>query len=333
MMMKLRYNQIVGVGGIGTGVLFELDSNRPLSRNETRMSRLSPVKDYCKQHIILHYIARILAPDAAVYAIGMVGRDTEGARLLAQMRAAGIDVSQVGQTYEQSTMYCVCMQYPDKAVCNLTTSQSACSLVSADYVTGAIARLPRPMDTRTIVVAVPEVPMEARLELLSRAKAAGAYCVSSCLVDEFNAFRAGGGLRNTDLLAINEDEAAACCGASTEDLQQLARTCQAQLITENPSIRLLMTCGALGSYVCEGNEVCHIPAVKTEVIATGGAGDAYVSGCVCGLALGMPFLPGEALSIPELGAYLASEAIRMPDTIAEHIDRECVWRFINRQGA
>jgi sugar/nucleoside kinase (ribokinase family) len=333
MTMMLHYDQIVGVGGIGTGILFELDSDRPLSRNETRMSRLSPAKDYCKQHIILHYIARILAPDAAVYAIGMVGRDAEGDRLREKMREAGINVSLVGQTVQQSTMYCVCIQYPDKAVCNLTTSQSACSLVSAAYVSGATASLPRPMDARTVAVAVPEVPVEARLELLSCAKAAGAYCVSSYLVDEYPAFRAGGGLKNTDLLAINEDEAAACCGEYTENLRQLARMCQAQLIVENPSMRLLMTCGARGSYVCEGNEVRHIPAIRTEIVATGGAGDAYVSGCVCGLALGMPFLPGEALSVPELGAYLASEAIRVPDTIAEHIDRALVWQFIGRQGA
>ena len=331
-MKPLRFDQVVGTGGIGTGILFELDSNRPLSRNETRLARLSPTKDYCKQHIILHYIARVLTPEASVHAIGMVGRDAAGARLLAQMHTSGIDVSLVGQTAERPTMYSVCMQYPDKAVCNLTTSQSACSLVSASYVSDAIARLPRPIGARTVVIAVPEVPVAARLELLSRAKAAGAYCVSSCVADEFPVFRAGGGLKSTDLLAINEDEAAACCQADAQNLQLLARTCHENLIRENPAMRLLMTCGAQGSYVCDGNEVRHIPAVTTEVVATGGAGDAYISGCVCGLALGMPFLPGESLSAPELGVFLASEAIRVPDTIAEHIDRKTVLTYIHREG-
>lgn len=324
-----RFDCIVGTGGIGTGILFELDGNRPLSRNETRLARLSPTRDYCKQHIILHYIARILSPEVQVYPIGMVGADSAGDALLAQMRAAGMDVRFVGRSAQKPTMYCVCMQYPDKAVCNVTTSDSACALVSGERILQALEALERPLDARTLIVAAPEVPVEARLTLLKRGKAAGAYCVSSCLVDEFADFTAGGGMQCTDLLVINEDEAAAFCGCSSENMEQRAMQCQVALLRENPQARSIMTCGARGSYACEGRRAVHLPAQAANVVATGGAGDAYTAGVICGLALELDFLPETGKpSAPELGAVLSAEAISVADTIAEQIDRNTVLRYL-----
>ena len=327
------FDSIIGTGGIGTGILFELDGDRPLSRNETRLARLSPTHDYCKQHIILHYLARLLSPEVSVRPIGLVGRDDAGDRLIAQMREAGMDVSLVGQTAERPTMYCVCMQYPDKAVCNVTTSESACSMVDVAYTRDALSRLIPPIDDHTLALAVPEVPLEARLELLRQAKTAGAYCVASCLVDEFPGFAAGEGYRLTDLLVINEDEAAACCGSRETNMEALARACHAVLKRQNPSIRLAMTCGAAGSYVCEEDSVALVPALPARVVATGGAGDAYTAGTIYGLAMGLPFLPGQGLCAPMLGAFLAAESIAEADTIAGHIDRALTQNWLEQHHA
>ncbi|WP_088102374.1 aminoimidazole riboside kinase [Halalkalibacter urbisdiaboli] len=41
---------------------------------------------------------------------------------------------------------------------------------------------------------------------------------------------------------------------------------------------LLITFGGKGSYICIGNEIAHVPALKVQTIDTTGAGDAYVSG-------------------------------------------------------
>ena len=326
-MNELRYTQFVGTGGIGTGILFELDSDRLLARNETRLARLSPAKDYCKQHIILHYLARTLTPEARIIPIGRLGCDAAGDRLLRQMADAGMDVRFVEQTTERSTMYCVCLQYPDKAVCNVTTSESACDLVDESFIEAALAQIT--LDAQTLVVAVPEVPVAARTSLLRRAGEAGAYRVSSCLVDEFDEFIGQGGLMNTDLLVINENEAAACCGKQFAEMRDLAKTCLERLQRENADIRLLMTCGAQGSWVCEGERLRHLPAIATQVVATGGAGDACTAGTICGLALGLPFLPeDDRLSAPELGARFAAEAIRDADTISERIDRAMMMKTI-----
>ena len=153
-------------------------------------------------------------------------------------------------------MYCVCMQYPDKAVCNVTTAQSACDLVDAAYVDDALDQLS--LDAQTLVMAAPEVPVCARIRLMQRAHAAGAFCVASCLMDEFDEFTRSGGFECCDLLAINEDEAAAFCGCDEKDMQRLAQMCHQKMRVYNPNIRLAMTCGAQGSWVCEGDRAAFI---------------------------------------------------------------------------
>src|SRR6476646_3636951 len=95
----LVYDHIVATGGIGSGIFFLLDGNETLGRNESRMAQLLPYKDYCKQHIILHYISVLLGAkkDGAfqAYPIGNVGNDAMGQRLLHLMKAAGMDTSHV----------------------------------------------------------------------------------------------------------------------------------------------------------------------------------------------------------------------------------------------
>ena len=141
-MASPKFRQVIGTGGIGGGILFELEGNRALSRNETRLANLSPAKDYCKLHIILHYISRILAPEVAVYAVGAVGLDRPGAELAGMMKGAGIDTAFVRFVPDKPTMYAVCLQYPDKSVCNVTTAGSASSLVNEGDAEIAFAGLP-----------------------------------------------------------------------------------------------------------------------------------------------------------------------------------------------
>jgi len=54
------FRQLVGVGGIGTGLFFELEGNHTLGRNESRPARFLSIRDYCKLHIISHYVAVLL---------------------------------------------------------------------------------------------------------------------------------------------------------------------------------------------------------------------------------------------------------------------------------
>src|SRR6476469_7306595 len=95
----LVYDHIVGTGGIGSGIFFLLHGNETFGRNESRMAQLLPYKDYCKQHIILHYISVLLGAQQEgafqIYPIGKVGNDAPGKILLHQMKATGMDTSHV----------------------------------------------------------------------------------------------------------------------------------------------------------------------------------------------------------------------------------------------
>lgn len=329
MMKTPVFDQVIGTGGIGAGILFELEGNRTLSRNETRLASLSQAKDYCKLHIILHYIARILSPEVSVYAVGAVGQDRHGTEMTGMMKEAGINTAFVRADKEKPTMFAVCLQYPDKSVCNVTTAQSASSAVSEEDIAGAFNSLLSPVSRRTIAIAVPEVPLRTRLSLLRLAKSAGAFCVSSFLSDEAQDFAEGGGLMNTDLLVVNEDEAAAFFGAEATDPLQLIRMCYEKFSGENPEAMLTVTFGALGSYVCSRGTIRHLPAHPVQAVATGGAGDAFIAGTVCGIALGLPFLPGTGASASELGSRLAAESITVMDTIAGQIDRAFAMRIMD----
>jgi len=319
--MAPLFDRFVGTGGIGSGIIFLMDDNRPLSRHETRLAALSDAKDYCKQHIILHYVSRVLSPQSSVHAVGAVGRDAAGRELLAMMRGAGIDTAFVRES-DLPTMYAVCLQYPDSAICNVTKAQSASSTVTPGDVAAALAALGERVGQTTCVVAAPEVPVPARLALLKGAGERGARRAASCLLDEAEAFRAGGGVENTDWLFLNQDEAAAFVTEPPQEPERLARACHEALRGRNPGIGLAVTFGSRGSWVCQGDRARHVPAVAVKAAATGGAGDAFLAGTLCGMALGLPFMAETGPLAAHLGSRLAAESVTSLDTIAPHIGRE-----------
>ena len=47
-MRKLKYDYVVGTGGIGSGILFRFSDNITLGRNESRLAELMDVRDFCK---------------------------------------------------------------------------------------------------------------------------------------------------------------------------------------------------------------------------------------------------------------------------------------------
>ena len=59
---EFLYSQLFGVGGIGTGLFFNLEGEHTLGRNESRTGQLLDVRDFCKLHIVAHYISKLLLP-------------------------------------------------------------------------------------------------------------------------------------------------------------------------------------------------------------------------------------------------------------------------------
>jgi len=133
---SLKYNHIISIGGIGSGILFSLTGGHTLGRNESRMATLEPYRDFCKQHIIMHYIAVLLGAKPTgkfrSFPIGKVGNDEIGARILAQMSDVGMVTENISVCGNSRTLFSVCFQYPDHSGGNITTDNSASSQVSVD---------------------------------------------------------------------------------------------------------------------------------------------------------------------------------------------------------
>jgi len=333
-MTQLSYSKIIGTGGIGTGVLFLMDGDRTLERSESRQAVLSGARDYCKQHIILHYIAKTLSGYAKVYAIGMVGSDAQGKRVKEEMSEAGIDTAMVVETEQYPTMYSVCLQYPDNTACNVTARNSACALVNEAFIDEQINANGMQIDPKTIILAAPEVSVAARLHLLRMGKKNGALCVASLVVDEAESFIEGGGLQLTDLLALNEAEAKAVAGVDTDDDEVAIEQCYAKVAAVNPDIHIVITRGSQGSYSYHRGVVEFIAPIDAEVVSTAGAGDAYLSGVTCGFAIGLPFQHRQPddLRSTDLGNFFATESVKSIHSISDTFGQETVREYLPERG-
>ena len=160
------YGQLVGVGGLGTGMFFELEGDHTLGRNESRSGRLLDVRDYCKLHIVMHYVAKLLGARPSglpfhVVPIGNVGDDLAGQYVIEQMADVGIDASHVRAIPATPTLFSVCFQYPDGAGGNITTSNSAAGALSRSDI-DKIAELLTRGAKHVIALAVPEVRLDVR---------------------------------------------------------------------------------------------------------------------------------------------------------------------------
>ena len=295
--------KVFGIGGIGTGIVFKLDDNRPISRDESRGAVLTDFKDYCKGHIIMHYVS-VLSPNCKVYMLGMVGRDEPGNGLVSEMQAAGLDTRYLKITDEAPTMYSVCYQFPDSAGGNLTSSNSACELVTPDYIKECTTEV----DANSLVLAAPEVSLKSRISLLQIGRQRGAVTVASFLSAEAEDFAAAGGFALADIIAINADEAGAVCNKGIKSAAE-------KIISANPAVRLVITEGKNGSHLFENGLYTHIKCCPVEnVVSTAGAGDAFLGGLVAAIIAGKKFE-----SAAEYGAIAAKFAVMSANTIAETV--------------
>lgn len=344
---ELNYNHIVGTGGIGSGIFFSMKDNHTLGRNESRMASLLPYKDFCKQHITLHYLSVLLGAKTGnfkTFPIGKVGNDGVGKELVDMMREVGMNTKYVSMCDDGNTLFSVCYQYPDHTGGNITAENSACSKVDATDISRFFDEEKLPAK-KEIILAVPEVPLDTRVRLLEYGRQRRSFNIASVLSSEVEEFKSRGGFAMVDLLSINIDEAKSiagivedCCGT-----ESIIDTCIATLVNLNPSISILITDGPRGSYCYHHNYFEFTPVPKVEVRSTAGAGDAFLAGTITGLCCGLPLSKGSSdrffsemplSSAVELGTLLASLSVTSGDTIHQTANAELLYRFAieNRAG-
>jgi ribokinase len=309
----VRFRGLVGTGGIGHGSFFLLEGNQTLGREESRAGSLLDRRDYCKLHIICHYLKTVLGERMRVYPIGRVGGDQNGERLLREMAAAGMDMRFVKTEPGRSTLFSFCLVYPDGSGGNVTTRDSASGCVNESQVEEAVPVL-EDLGGKGIALAVPEVPLAARNALLARASRHGLFRAASFTRAEMGEARESGLLGQVDLCAVNLEEAAAAAGIPSDtgaaEPAVIARRAAEALAREFPRLALSITGGKSGSWAWDGSSLAFDPSVRVQVAGTAGAGDAHFAGLLAGLAQELPL--HEAM---ELGTIYAGASVTSPHTI------------------
>lgn len=120
-------------------------------------------------HIVSHYVSIFLGADPEekrfrVLPIGKVGDDV-GQKLLRHIADVGMDISYVRTVPGFHTLFTICFHYPDGAGGNITSNNSASSLVTLEDM-GEMEPLFARYQGKGIAAALPEVPLETRKRLL-----------------------------------------------------------------------------------------------------------------------------------------------------------------------
>ncbi len=343
-----RYRVMVGVGGIGSGVFFALEGDHTLGRNESRPARMLDVRDYCKLHIVAHYVSVLLGAHPSgvpflVMPIGKVGDDSIGVRLLEEMKQAGINTRFVDAVKGTPTLLSVCFQYPDGMGGNITTSESAAATLSAEDVDRAVSVMASG-DKNFVALSVPEVPLRVRQHFLQKATEHGALRVASFTSSEIPTARKSGMLGMIDILNLNQDEAQALTGVpfDASNPEPLLRACRPESIAMGQDGRVILSAGQEGAFALQGKSEDYCPAAEVPVVSTAGAGDALLAGVIAGLLAGLPFIsPGPQRrrmsdrplsSALDLGCLLAGFSVTSPHTIHPDADLEILLAFAGRTG-
>jgi ribokinase len=322
-----RYQAMIGVGGIGSGTFFALRGNHTLGREESRGGRFIDRRDYCKLHIISHYVKTLLGPDFKTIPIGQVGDDEVGRGLWNEMQYAGLEMEYVKYSPGDQTLFSFCFIYPDGSGGNLTTDDSACAKVDAAFVARALPEFAR-FEGRGIALAAPEAPLEAREKLLQLGTEYRFLRAASFIAEEISSATEMGMFRHIDLLSINADEAAAVAGLSPQvepgpvPALEIVEAAIQVLRSINSAILVSITAGKAGSWSWDGETLAHVPAFPAEVVSTAGAGDAHMAGIVAGLVTGLSISQAQ-----ELGTLTAALSVTSPHTIHKEVDRKSLRAF------
>jgi sugar/nucleoside kinase (ribokinase family) len=339
----------IGIGGIGAGMIYALQGDHELGRNESRLGELLDSRDYCKLHIALHYIARLMgsrrgSDSFRVWPVGLVGNDAAGRQILKEMNAAGMDTSFVRTHTALRTPFSVCFLYPDGSGGNITSSNSAASALSAEDLRAALPSM-KAAGARGIALCAPEVPLELRQDFLKLAADCGNYRVCSFVLGEIDDAKNMGLIDLSDLLALNQEEASALLGNRSghlEDENLLVERAAALTLTR-PGLRVIISAGREGAYGFEGGLWQFCPAPVVRVVSTAGAGDALLAGLLCALAAGLPFITPNALgnsfsgrilgSALDFGVLNGSFSVTSPHSIHPDAVLENLLAFANSHGA
>lgn len=326
---KKSYSIVIGTGGIGSGSFFLLNENHSLGREESRSGVFLDQKDYCKLHIITHYIKSILGESIDLFPVGRVGEDHVGNQLIQEMKTVGLSTDFVSVEEGKSTLFSFCFVYPDGSGGNLTTSNSACSRTGPEDIQKT-EHLFIDNTKKGIALAAPEVPLETRYELLELATCHKFYRAASFTTEEIPYVLDSDILSKIDYLAVNIDEAETIADLVTQSKtsSEIVQSVVTYFEKNYSDICLSVTEGGKGSWSWDSQSLEYVkPFHPKNVLNTAGAGDAYLAGVLTGISTGKTFHEAQ-----KIGTLLAAYSVTSRDTIHQEFNRNTFMNFAHTQG-
>lgn len=123
----------------------------------------------------------------------------------------------------------------------------------------------------------------------------------------------------SDILKINDDEIVAVAdmlGCGMSDLEDIAR-----MLLERFNLRMLiLTRGAIGSYVFTPSEMSFLATPKVDVVSTVGAGDSFTGAFISAILKGKDIHSAHRLAV-DVSAYVCTQVGAMPALPGELIER------------
>jgi len=322
-----KYHVLIGTGGIGSGIFFALNGNHTLGREESRSGHFLDRRDYCKLHIVSHYVRKLVGPLIEVLPSGAVGDDETGRRLVDEMSDVGMGLRYVQVLPGEQTMFAICLVYPDGGGGNLTVDDSACARIGPRSVAAAEMDFARYAGSG-LALALPEVPLTARAALLALGKQYGFTNVASFTSEEIASGDIADLQQIVSLIALNVDEAAALANVSSHGAAgDVVMSALDVIRARQPELHVSITAGGDGSWAWDGLEVYYLPALDVKPVSTAGAGDAHLAGILTGMAAGLGLREAH-----ELGVLVAAMSVLSPHTIHAGIDRISLAAFAESVG-
>ncbi|MEJ7902209.1 MAG: ribokinase [Thermomicrobiales bacterium] len=212
---------------------------------------------------------------ADVAMLGAVGPDEFGRSRLSALAKEGIDTASVPIIAEASSGVALIVVEERTGQNRIAYIPGATRLVPAAEAKALMHRF-QPL----VVLTTQELPLPTLTMLLSEARLSGAKVVLNATPEAASGRSL---LMLVDLLIVNETEATELLGRSVDATNAAAAVVALRSLGPNAAI---ITLGAAGAAVADGEEVVLIAAPAVDVVDTTGSGDAFCGVTAAGLAEG-----------------------------------------------